>query len=470
MKQSAIKVTRDRRKRRRLLIDKQSQSSVEPQTPKSNFTPTRTSFADLITRSLYVVSVTSTMPLNDDIIREIVQHLSLAPERPEDFRTFIFNNNSELEELHRRTLASAALTCKAFSEPASEALWAVLPDGLLPLLHTFSSLRITYKTSYMGSRKHVQAMYYTLDSGAIQSTEMQRFEHLAARVRFACCTTQTTPEIDPSVLTAMLEQFSPLFPNLRALEWRESSGLDPHLSRLLRSLVSTSSLSAFFYRPASNSTADMSLLTSLRPDLPHLRVWDIRHMLCGTTALIPLRSLVSVHILDVDPSFFCHLATLTHLEDVAVSLARESSGSGQRKPLPGVPGFRSLKRFATLGSIPAEDIVWMLSVIATTSTRLSTLDVGVRTSFQELLPALEKIGSMPVLRNLRTLKLRLHLNTGYRACLQLPLSNIASPFYPIPSLEDVSFAIRNRIIDLSEQDLTRMQEAWPNLIKTCRGL
>ncbi|KAI0758668.1 hypothetical protein C8Q74DRAFT_1372619 [Fomes fomentarius] len=269
----------------------------------------------------------------------------------------------------------------------------------------------------------------------------------------------------------MLEQFSPLFPNLRGLEWRESSGLDPHLSRLLGSLVSTSSLSAFFYRPASNSTADMSLLTSLRPDLPHLRVWDIRHMLCGTTApLIPLRSLVSVHILDVDPSFFCHLATLAHLEDVAVSLARKSRGSRQRKPLPSstvVPGFRSLKRFATLGGVSARDIVWMLSVIATTSTRLSTLDIAVRTSsqLQGLLPTLEKIGSMPVLQNLRTLKLRLHLDRENRARLQIPFSNIASPFYTMTSLEDVAFDITTRSIDLSEQDLTRMQEAWPNLKK-----
>ncbi len=296
---------------------------------------------------------------------------------------------------------------------------------------------------------------------------MQRLKHLAARVKFVSGMTQTSPEIDPSVLTVILEQFSPLFPNLRALEWRESSGLDPHLSRLFRSLVSTSSLSAFFYIPASNSAADMSLFTSLRPELPHLRIWNIPNKLSGTPApLIPLRSLVSVHFLDVDPSFFCHLATLAHLQDVAVSLARKSSASGKRKPLPGstvVPGFRALKRFATLGGVPAEDIVWMLSVIATTSTRLSTLDVGVRTSSQELLPALEKIGSMRVLQNLRTLKLRLSLDTGYRARLRLPFSNIASPFYTIPSLEDVAFIISNCIIDLSEQDLTCMQEAWPNL-------
>ncbi len=84
---------------------------------------------------------------NDDIIWEILQHLSLVPERPEDFHLQQLDDYYKLERLHRRTLASAALTCKAFSEPASQALWAVLPDGLLPLMHTFSNFRATSKTA-----------------------------------------------------------------------------------------------------------------------------------------------------------------------------------------------------------------------------------------------------------------------------------------------------------------------------------
>ncbi len=86
---------------------------------------------------------------NDDIIREILQYFSLVPGRPKDFSGKLKlrqpNDDDELEGLHRRTLASAALTCKAFSEPASQALWAVLPNGLLPLMHTFSNFRATSK-------------------------------------------------------------------------------------------------------------------------------------------------------------------------------------------------------------------------------------------------------------------------------------------------------------------------------------
>ncbi|KAI0806590.1 hypothetical protein C8Q74DRAFT_1223060 [Fomes fomentarius] len=412
-------------------------------------------------------------PWNDDIIREILQHLSrsLVPARPADLfgktvTRLRHPKDDELEGLHRRTLASAALTCKAFSEPASQELWAVLPNGLLPLMHTFSNLRTTYKTASSPPN-------YTLE-GAIQYTEIQRFKHLAARVKYFAFG-RTTREISPSALDVILEQFeiknSPLFPKLRALEWYESSG-DPHLSRLLGSLVRTSSLSAFIYVPNIDSTADMSLFAALRPQLRHLRVLYVPSEMYGICApLIPLRSLVSIRVFHVDPSFFRHLATLVHLEDVETSLARKAFG--QREPplaLPDsktvLPGFKSLRRFATAGldQVCVEDLVWMLSTIAT-STRLSTLDMKVDAyGVQGVFPALQKIRDMPALRNLRTLVLGIYLDTyatlGIR--IQLPFSDIASPFYTISSLEHISFST-NRILVLSVEDLTRIQEAWPRL-------
>ena len=44
----------------------------------------------------------------------------------------------------RRTLARLALTCKAFSEPALDELWAIPRGGLYSLLHLFSVF--THKT------------------------------------------------------------------------------------------------------------------------------------------------------------------------------------------------------------------------------------------------------------------------------------------------------------------------------------
>lgn len=42
--------------------------------------------------------------------------------------------------LAQRTLASAALTCRAFSAPASYALWKVIDSGLVPLVHTLPNV------------------------------------------------------------------------------------------------------------------------------------------------------------------------------------------------------------------------------------------------------------------------------------------------------------------------------------------
>ena len=40
------------------------------------------------------------------------------------------------------TLASAALVCKTFSEPASRVLWAVLYEGVEPLFRAFSAFKV----------------------------------------------------------------------------------------------------------------------------------------------------------------------------------------------------------------------------------------------------------------------------------------------------------------------------------------
>ena len=45
------------------------------------------------------------------------------------------------------TLASAALVCKTFSEPASRVLWAVLYEGVEPLFRAFSAFKVV-KTDY----------------------------------------------------------------------------------------------------------------------------------------------------------------------------------------------------------------------------------------------------------------------------------------------------------------------------------
>ena len=76
---------------------------------------------------------------NRDVVYELFDHLSLYPYPLASFDAAQLRMGDD-SKITRRTLASAAVTCRAFSTPASEVRWSVVHVGLLPLLQTFSSL------------------------------------------------------------------------------------------------------------------------------------------------------------------------------------------------------------------------------------------------------------------------------------------------------------------------------------------
>ena len=99
---------------------------------------------------------------NRDVVYELFDHLSLYPSSLSSFNAAQLR--MEDSKISRRTLASAALTCRAFSEPASEALWSVVHVGLLPLLKTFSSLKKCERENrwYPYSTSHKETYYVSL--------------------------------------------------------------------------------------------------------------------------------------------------------------------------------------------------------------------------------------------------------------------------------------------------------------------
>ena len=88
---------------------------------------------------------------NPDILYQIFDELTLyQPCRTSsDYPQILSNLLSRPVEtdIRSRTLASAALVCKTFSEPASRALWAVLYEGVEPLFRAFSAFKVV-KTDY----------------------------------------------------------------------------------------------------------------------------------------------------------------------------------------------------------------------------------------------------------------------------------------------------------------------------------
>ena len=93
---------------------------------------------------------------NPNILYQIFDELTLyQPCRTNsDYPQILSNLLSRPVEtdIRSRTLASAALVCKTFSEPASRALWAVLYEGVEPLFRAFSAfkvVRIDYSENQM---------------------------------------------------------------------------------------------------------------------------------------------------------------------------------------------------------------------------------------------------------------------------------------------------------------------------------
>ncbi len=74
---------------------------------------------------------------NIDVVYAVFDHLDLFPRSISASDLFSVKGYIDYEaRLIRRTLASAALTCRAFSEPASKTLWTCVHShsGLKPLL------------------------------------------------------------------------------------------------------------------------------------------------------------------------------------------------------------------------------------------------------------------------------------------------------------------------------------------------
>lgn len=101
--------------------------------------------------------------LNTDILREICQQLALyPPSTPSVGDIHGVDPSYGAHEIEKHNaLANAALTCRVFADLASEVLWAVLPDGVFPLLKTFSNLkrRQREKIDQETSRRYREAYY-----------------------------------------------------------------------------------------------------------------------------------------------------------------------------------------------------------------------------------------------------------------------------------------------------------------------
>ncbi|KAI0762980.1 hypothetical protein C8Q74DRAFT_191682 [Fomes fomentarius] len=404
---------------------------------------------------------------NIDVVHAVFGQLDLSPRS--------ITSGFDSLELHlghetvviRRTLVNAALTCRAFSEPASKTLWTCLHVGLLPLLKIFSCLtrkEIDSDPLYFGlARKEI---FYALD-GEIFAAEWQQFDRLASRVRYLDF---QHAALEPSVMDTLVRRYqtkgAALLPNLHILCWAESLGHAPVL-QLLRALCATPSLSLVSISPCTkygysvHVAQDLAAIADTRPDLAHFSSNGYMYLQLNSP-LFSLRSLKSLKVGQVDDASFHQIGTFPYLTDLSTTLSDVRDAESP----PGSEGaFLALRRLTTSGA-PAT-LVWMVAQIS--SSDLTSLSVQSQAKYiADILPPLETLFALPTVQVLQQLHLSINFDVeafsdGSGERMEVAFADLAHSILTLPHLEDVRLHVKLRTLSLSDADILLIKFAWPRL-------
>ncbi|KAH9911218.1 uncharacterized protein BXZ73DRAFT_82923 [Epithele typhae] len=214
----------------------------------------------------------------------------------------------------QRALFNLALTCRALSEPASDALWEAFFDG-----NVWTLIRIG------GFRRLPPGPNWPVtlpNSGPLIADDWPAFRRCAARVHqigyWSGKGSNKDLEIRPSVWEMLADKLGgeTLFPRLKTLSWRATyrEAEVYRRSRVLRVLVSPSVTTL--------CSAQANWWPKLRRDLsiiaercPHLQAIDVRHMSSlDAVSLAACRALRRIEVATLTDSALSCLAHLAHLD------------------------------------------------------------------------------------------------------------------------------------------------------------
>ncbi|KAH9892678.1 hypothetical protein C8Q73DRAFT_791703 [Cubamyces lactineus] len=454
---------------------------------------------------------------NPDILDEIFWHLDPYPEVEGYTRAGVLDayfprggSATRRASPNVRTLASAALACKAFAEPASSVLWASLPKGLRPLL---------YPLRGYGGAKVWDEDTQDLGSGGIEektnkipANVWDRWEHCARRVRLVAIRDLNADWAQLSSLIPMSSYIRPanrpLLPNLRTIVLG-SAGEGSSSAQLLQALVASSMIRTVSICTVNvirrQEFASAALEDALSSDLDILArsssASQLRHLLI--TSPLPFRlvyanslrhvkafrRLQTLHVgfvaLDEHLDLLADLAALEALEGLTLrsrqvldpvdnaqsSWNLESVVPSDSSSLSAMAGFPALRRILledepqriihTLRLIRSRTLesVWL------TSTQSAT------TAFPPMLTSLTSRHNIAA--SLRDLRLTYSigwdqsssetLRAGSTALLYAPLGDIVGPLTELHALETLWLNVGGKLIRMSDGDVAAMGNAWPRL-------
>ncbi|KAI0762994.1 hypothetical protein C8Q74DRAFT_192233 [Fomes fomentarius] len=401
---------------------------------------------------------------NIDVVYAVFGHLDLFPRPITDSKDCLTHEAF----LARRTLANAALTCRAFSEPALKTLWTCIhPGPFLPLRKTFSCLTLKESDSPDWELERKRIVYGV--GREFSALEWEQFDRLASWVRYLDFRGAT---LEPSVVDALVKRCqtkgAALLPNLRVLHWSESLG-DAHELQLLRALCSAPSLSLVCignrqYTYSDNLAQDLAVITEARPNLAHFSFSGYLY-LQSNSPIRSMRSLKSLELAEVDEASFCLIGTFPYLTDLSTTLIDVHNADSPpvnvaRTPSQGDPSFPTLRRLRTSGA-PAT-LIWMITQIS--SPDLTSLSVKTHAKdIADMLPPFETIFALPAAHSLQQLHLVIDLDDEAGGRMEVAFADFAHSILPLRHLEDVRLCVRPRMLSFSDADIALIKSAWPRL-------
>ncbi|KAI0770358.1 hypothetical protein C8Q74DRAFT_1218715 [Fomes fomentarius] len=401
------------------------------------------------------------------------------------------------------TLVNAALTCRAFAEPASAVLWSAMHAGLIPLLFSLSNFKLDTSKENHEKYPTYQLTYPSLPTpkniieGGVSPSEWARFEVLARRIRYLSYSDPVDAKgaIDPSVVHLLVGQCGerPLLPNLRVLKW---TPLGPKLEQqlLLESLFRTRTITklilarwprfeshAWDGRPL--DVSDMAIVARVCPGLRDLVIDPHAVNLANAiprTFYNSFHGLRSARVLLTQPTHHRELAMLPHLESLVLDNRLfvgvdngtdmdDETGSASAIT-PAFRGFPALRTLEVLGYSNVSSASRILPTI--TSPMLSVVIMRIDLGFgghERFIHLIETMCALPAAQQLRTFHLggppgrmlSSAQQAGWR--WELPFRESAGALLQLHNLQDVSLGPTWRTWSITDDDVRAMQQAWPHI-------
>ncbi|KAL6306482.1 hypothetical protein BKA93DRAFT_142945 [Sparassis latifolia] len=359
----------------------------------------------------------------------------------------------------RRTLASAARVCQAFSDPALNSLWETL-DDLLHVLNVLPCVELQ-----QAPQDDVDIYVLTAE---VEPADWERFQQYAKRIRRVAFTVATSVASPWSILLHLthLNNHQPLFPRLRHLAWTQSAPFDYSLLYLVSPSLLYLSFAINGMWPSIDQGQDLEkehaithlfrAVCSKSPSLRHISTKGLGILQAGQ-AFAMCRELRS---LDIDPAFIdvplLHaLSSLPNLVRLDISSYVYSGEESH------------LNRFPVLQELTIRGSVMLAVQVANTVSSLLLHTLSLEITFddpdlgdsEELAHVLCRLTSViskrfPIVRCFSA-----NIVAGFRQDSE-ELAPLVQPLTAMHTLEHIKLRCNKKLV-WGDEDFIALAAAWP---------